>query len=151
VVVPNDEYFDPFDQPASTPALRFTTAFSSSLQMSPPTHSTLTHTPLPVLALAAAIHVDLVSTVSCSKLNSRSLRQSRSGIRSGKKASANGDGALEAVGLKGRTEVQILGSAVEEVGDLRAAEDEKKRTEQILWNGETQTRVRQANSPSPAS
>jgi hypothetical protein len=45
----------------------------------------------------------------------------------------------------------MLGSAIEEFGDLRAAEDEKKRTEQILWNGETQTRVRQVNSPSPES
>ena len=48
---------------------------------------------------------------------------------------------------KDRTNVQMLGATVEEVGGLVAAED-KKRTEEILRNRETQARVRQVNSPS---
>jgi hypothetical protein len=40
----------------------------------------------------------------------------------------------------------MLGSTVEDIGGLMAVEDEKKRTEQIRRNRETQTRVRQVNS-----
>jgi hypothetical protein len=40
----------------------------------------------------------------------------------------------------------MLGSAVEEVGGLMVVEDEKKRTEQIQRNRETQARVCQVNS-----
>jgi hypothetical protein len=61
--------------------------------------------------------------------------------------SARGDDALKAFGLYHRTKVQMLGSAVEEIGGLVAVtEDEKKRMEQIQRNRETQTRVRQVNS-----
>ena len=65
----------------------------------------------------------------------------------GKKASAKGDGTLEAFGLRDGTKVQMLGSTVEEIGGLRAVEDEKKRTEQILRNRETQARVRETTFP----
>jgi hypothetical protein len=40
----------------------------------------------------------------------------------------------------------MLGSTVEEVGGLGAAENKKKRAEQILRNRETWIRVRQVNS-----
>ena len=61
----------------------------------------------------------------------------------GKKASVNDDDTLGVFWLKGGTKIQMLGSTVEEIGGLVAVEDEKKRTEQILRNRETQTKVRQ--------
>jgi hypothetical protein len=39
-------------------------------------------------------------------------------------------------------------STVEKIGDPRATEDSKKRTEEILKNRETRTRVRQVITPS---
>jgi hypothetical protein len=66
----------------------------------------------------------------------------------GRKVSAKDDDTLGVFGLKCGTMVQMLGSTVEEIGGLRAVEDEKKRTEQILRNRETQTKVRQVTFPS---
>jgi hypothetical protein len=42
-------------------------------------------------------------------------------------------------------------STVEKIGDPRATEDWKKRTEEILRNRETRTRVRQVITSSPES
>lgn len=69
----------------------------------------------------------------------------------GKKASAKGSDTLEVFGLKDGTKVQMLGSTAEEVGGLRAIEDEKKQTEQILRNRELQARVCQTTSVGTAS
>ena len=65
----------------------------------------------------------------------------------GKKASVKGSDTLESFGLKDGTKVQILGPTMEEIGSLRAMEDEKKQTEQILRNREIQARVRQTTLP----
>jgi hypothetical protein len=96
-----------------------------------------------------AVQVDLTSTVSSFQAQLEELTSVPVGnqklLFKGKKASAKGDDSLEAFGLKGGSKVQMLGSTVDEIGGLRAVEDEKKRTEQILKNRETQTRVRQVN------
>jgi hypothetical protein len=60
----------------------------------------------------------------------------------GKRTSTKGSDTLEMFGLKDGTKVQMLGSTMEEIGGLRAVEDEKKQAEQVLRNRETQARVR---------
>ena len=92
------------------------------------------------------VQVDLTDTVSSFQAQLEGLTsvpvENQKLLFKGKKASAKGDDIIEAFGLKDGTKVQMLGSTVEEIGGLRAVEDEKKRTEQILRNRETQTRVR---------
>jgi len=66
----------------------------------------------------------------------------------GKRASSKGRDTLEAFGLRDGTKVQVLGSTMEEIGDLRAVEDEKKQAERILRDRETQAMVRQTLSAS---
>jgi hypothetical protein len=102
---------------------------------------------------AYAVQVDLTNTVSSFQAQLEELTsvpvENQKFLFKGKKASAKGDDTLGVFGLKGGTKIQMLGSTVEEIGGLRAVEDEKKRTEQILRNRETQTKVRQVTSPSP--
>lgn len=92
-----------------------------------------------------AVRVDLTNTVSSFQAQLKELTSVPIGnqklLFKGKNASAKGDDSLEVFGLKDRIKVQMLGSTTEEVGSLRAVEDEKKRMEQILRNRETQTRV----------
>ena len=64
----------------------------------------------------------------------------------GKMASAKGSDTLEMFGIKDGTKVQLLGPTMEEIGGLKAVEDEKRQTEQILRNRETQARVCQLSS-----
>ena len=93
------------------------------------------------------IQVDLTSTVSSLRAQLEELTsvpvENQKLLFKGKKASAKSDDTLEVFGLKDGTKVQMLGSTAEEIGGLRAAEDEKNRTEQILRNREGQARVRQ--------
>ena len=65
----------------------------------------------------------------------------------GKKTSVTGSDTLESFGLKDGTKVQMLGPTMEEIGSLKAVEDGKKQTEQILRNREIQARVRQTTLP----
>lgn len=92
------------------------------------------------------VQVDLTDTVSSFQAQLEELTsvpvENQKLLFKGKKASAKGDDIIEVFGLKDGTKVQMLGSTVEEIGGLRAVEDEKKRAEQILRNRETQTRVR---------
>lgn len=102
-----------------------------------------------------AVQVDLTSTVSSFQAHLAELTsvpiENQKLLFKGKKTSAKGDDALEIFGLKDGTKIQMLGSTVEEIGCLRAVEDEKKRTEQILRNRETQARVRRTSSTSIAN
>ena len=92
-----------------------------------------------------AVQVDLTSTVSSFQARLEELTsvptENQKLLFKGKKASTKGDDTLESFGLKDGTKVQILGPTAEEISTLRAIEDEKKRTEQILRNRETQARV----------
>lgn len=92
-----------------------------------------------------AIQVDLTTTVSSFGAQLEQLTsvpvENQKLLFKGKKASAKGDDTLEVFGLKDGTKVQMLGSTVEEIGGLRAIEDAKNLTEQVLRNRETQARV----------
>ena len=92
------------------------------------------------------VQVDLTSTVASFRAQLEELTsvpvENQKLLFKGKKVSAKGDDTLEVFGLRDGTKVQMLGSTVEEIGGLRAVEDEKKRTEHILRNRETQARVR---------
>ena len=96
------------------------------------------------------IQVHLTSTVSSFQAQLKELTsvpvENQKLLFKGKKASAKEGDTLETFGLKDGTKVQMLGSTVEEIGDLRAVEDEKKRMEQILRDRETQSRVRQLSA-----
>lgn len=96
---------------------------------------------------SCVLQVDLTNTVSSFQSQLEELTsvpvKNQKLLFKGKKVSAKGDDTLEIFGLKDGAKVQMLGSTVEEIGGLRAVEDEKKRTEQILRDRETQTRVRQ--------
>jgi hypothetical protein len=97
-----------------------------------------------------AVQIDITSTVSSFQAQLEELTSAPARNRkllNGNKASAKHDYILEVFG-KGGTKIQMLGSTVEEICGLRAAEDEKQRMEQILRNRETQTEVRQVTSPS---
>jgi len=100
-----------------------------------------------------AVQVDLTSTVSSFRAQLEELTsvpvENQKLLFKGKRASAKGDDTLETFGLKDGAKVQMLGSTTEEIGDLRAVEDEKNRTEHILRNREAQARVRQTTFTSP--
>ena len=98
-------------------------------------------------AKSYTVQIDLTDTVSSFRAQLEELTsvpaENQKLLFKGKKASAKEDDTLETFGLKDGTKVQMLGSTAEEVGGLRAVEDEKNRTQQILRNRETQARVRQ--------
>lgn len=50
----------------------------------------------------------------------------------GKKASQSPEDTVYQVGLRNGTKVQMLGSTSEEIGDMRAVEDDNKKKERIL-------------------
>jgi len=119
--------------------------------------------PLPMVATISVLHkgesyvvqVDLTETVSSFQAQLEELTsvpvENQKLLFKGKKASSKGNGTLEIFGLKDGTKVQMLGSTLKDIGDLRAVEDEKKRMEQVLRNRETQARVRQTTFTSLAS
>jgi len=96
------------------------------------------------------VQVHLTSTVSSFQAQLQELTsvpvENQKLLFKGKRASAKGSDALEIFGLKDGTKVQMLGSTMEEIGGLRAVEDEKKQAEQILRDRETQARVCQTLS-----
>jgi len=102
-----------------------------------------------------AVQVDLTSTVSSFRAQLEELTsvpvENQKLLFKGKKALAKSDDTLEDFGLKDGTKVQMLGSTAEEIGGLRAVEDEKNRTEQILRNREGQARVRHTTVTSISS
>ena len=91
------------------------------------------------------IQVHLTSTVSSFQAQLEELTsvpiENQKLLFKGKNASAKESDTLDIFGLKDGTKVQMLGSTIEEIGGLRTIEAEKKRTEQILRNRETQARV----------
>jgi len=101
------------------------------------------------------VQVHLTSTVSSFQARLQELTSVPVGnqklLFKGKKASAKGSDTLEIFGLKGGTKVQMLGSTVEEIGGLRAVEDEKKQAERILRDRETQARTYSPSNRSKAS
>jgi len=101
------------------------------------------------------VQVDLTSTVSSFQAQLEDLTsvpvENQKLLFKGKKALAKGDDTLEVFGLKDGTKVQLLGSTMEEIDGLRAVEDQKNRTEQILRNREGQARVRQTTFTSLSS
>ena len=150
----DDESFDPFDQSAElqlnseTPLSKITVTSTRLL--------TLTTTCSPSMAATVsvshkgksyAVQVDLTSTVTSFRVQLEELTsvpaENQKLLFKGKKASVKNDDTLEDFGLKNGTKVQMLGSTVEDIGGLRAVEDEKNRTEQILRKREGQARVRQ--------
>ena len=101
-----------------------------------------------------AVQIDLASAVSSFQALLEELTsvpvENQKLLFKGKKAPVKGDDTLEVFGLKDRTKVQMLGSTAEEIGGLMAVESKNKRTEQVLRDRETQTRVRQATSTGPS-
>ncbi|KDQ61471.1 hypothetical protein JAAARDRAFT_511389 [Jaapia argillacea MUCL 33604] len=69
------------------------------------------------------------------------------------KKSGTEDSLLEKLGLKDGMKVQMLGSTAEEVGGMRAVEDERMRRERIMREraSKPQFKVRSTGSSSPAS
>ena len=161
----DDESFDPFDQSAElqlnseTPFSKITAADAASTRL-----LTLTTTYPPPMSTNVSIshkgksyvvQIDLTSTVSSFRAQLAELTsipvENQKLLFKGKRASAKSDDTLEAFGLKDGTKVQMLGSTAEEIGGLRAVEDEKNRTEQILRNREGQARVLQTTFSSLSS
>jgi len=101
------------------------------------------------------VQVDLTSTVSSFQAQLEELTsvpvENQKLLFKGKKASSKGGDTLEVFGLKDGTKVQMLGSTAEEIGGLRAVEDEKNRKEQILRNREGEARVRRTTFTSLSS
>lgn len=96
-----------------------------------------------------AVQVDLTDSVSSFQAQLEELTsvpiENQKLLFKGKKTTAKGDGSLVSFGLKDGIKVQMLGPTVADISGLRALEDEKKRTEQVLRDRETQARVRRTN------
>ncbi|KAF9784985.1 WLM domain-containing protein [Thelephora terrestris] len=111
----------------------------------PVSHKGKTHT----------VQVDLTSTVSSFQAQLKELTsvpiENQKLLFKGKNASAKSDDTLEIFGLTDRIKVQMLGSTAEEVGGLRAVEDERKQTEQTLRNREAQARTYSPSTRSRAT
>jgi len=101
------------------------------------------------------IQVHLTNTVSSFQAQLKELTsvpvENQKLLFKGKRTSAKESDTLEIFGLKDGTKVQMLGSTMDEIGGLRAVEDEKKRAEQTLRNRETQARVCRTLSASVSS
>ena len=94
------------------------------------------------------IQVDLTNTVSSFQAELEELTsvpiENQKLLFKGKKTLAKGHDTLLSFGLKDGIKVQMLGPTAADISGLRALEDEKKRTDQVLRDRETQARVRRA-------